>query len=487
MELIFEKSKPGRRGITLPKNDVPTVAVLDEKYRRKIDARLPEVAEHQTVRHFTALSKMNCGVDGNFYPLGSCTMKYNPKFCETAANFEGFRSIHPLRAQLTGGPIPVQGCLEVLYNLEQSLCRITGMDEFTCQPMAGAHGELTGIMLIAAYHKDRGKRKKYVLIPDSGHGTNPATAAIAGFEVKTIPSSDEGVMDPVAYKSALSEDVAALMLTCPNTLGIFNPRIREVCDLMHEAGGQVYYDGANLNAILGKVRPGDVGFDVVHVNVHKTFATPHGGGGPGAGPVGVREHLIPYLPISRVIKRNDGTFALDYDHPKSIGYISPFYGSFGVLLRAYSYILLLGREGLIEVAENAVLNANYLRAKLKDRFDVPYGNLCMHEFVISAVRQAEKGVGAIDIAKALIDEGIHPPTVHFPLIVKEALMIEPTETETKETLDRFVEMMIRIDERAEKAPEGFKDLPKTTPVTRLDEVKAARQPDLCLRVDMERA
>jgi glycine dehydrogenase subunit 2 len=428
---------------------------------------------------------MNRGVDSHYYPLGSCTMKYNPKFTERIAALEGFDSIHPLKPQLTGGPMLVQGCLEVLYNLQQALCEITGMDEFTCQPMAGAHGELTGIMLIAACLRDQGKKRKYVLIPDSGHGTNPATAAIAGFEVKTIPSNDQGVMDPVAFKDALSDEVAACMLTCPNTLGLFNPHIRELCDQMHEAGGLMYYDGANLNAILGKVRPGDIGFDVVHVNVHKTFATPHGGGGPGAGPVGVRRHLIPYLPISRVIKRSDGTFALDYDHPKSIGYISPFYGSFGVLLRAYAYILLLGKEGLIEVSENAVLNANYLRCRLMDRYQVAYDHLCMHEFVLSASRQAKKGVTALDIAKALIDEGIHPPTVYFPLTVKEALMIEPTETETRQTLDEFVEMMIRIDRMVNENPKQFHDLPKTTPVSRLDEVKAARQLDLCYQEDAQ--
>jgi glycine dehydrogenase subunit 2 len=479
MQLIFEQSKSGRRGVGLPANDTPVDAKIDKRFLRAEDAALPEVTEGQVVRHFTRLSKMNCGVDSHFYPLGSCTMKYNPKFTEKVAALDGFGSMHPLKPQLTGGAMMVQGCLEVIYNLNRALSEICGMDDFTCQPMAGAHGELTGIMLIAAYHRKMGNKKKYVLIPDSGHGTNPATAAIAGFEVKSIPSSDEGVMDLGKFREALGDDVAAVMLTCPNTLGIFNPHIREICALTHEAGGLVYYDGANLNAILGKARPGDIGFDVVHVNVHKTFGTPHGGGGPGAGPVGVRKHLVPFLPISRVVKRGDGTFALDYNHPDSIGYISPFYGSFGILLRAYAYILMLGRDGLINVSENAVLNANYLRALLKDNFDIPHGPTCMHEFVISATRQAEKGVSALDIAKALIDRGVHPPTVYFPLIVKEAIMVEPTETETKETLEDFARMMIELDQLTDTDPAQFHDFPKTTPVGRLDEVKAARELDLC--------
>ena len=481
MELIFERSRDKRRGLTFSAKDTPASAEIPAKYRRAKDAELPSVSELDVVRHFTNLSKLNFGVDSHFYPLGSCTMKYNPKFTERIAAMEEFSELHPLMPQLAGGAMFTQGALEVIRKLEDALSEITGMDEFTTQPMAGAHGELTGVMLIAAYHKSRGSRKKTILIPDSGHGTNPASAAIAGYEVKTIPSDKDGDVDIEEFKKALNDEVAGVMLTCPNTLGIFNPRIKEITDLTHKAGGLMYYDGANLNAIVGKARPGDLGFDVVHVNLHKTFATPHGGGGPGAGPVGVKKHLIPFLPVPRVVRSHNGTLALGYGKPQSIGYISPFYGNFGVLLKAYAYILLLGKEGLVEMSENAVLNANYIKARLAGHYDIPYGNGCMHEFVISASRQAEKGVHAIDIAKALIDKGIHPPTVYFPLIVKEAIMVEPTETESKETLDLFIDVMVELAALAEKDPAAFHDFPKTTPVSRLDETKAVKDMDLaCL-------
>lgn len=481
MELIFERSSPGKKGVTLPSGDVPAVRDFDERYKRSGDAELPSVSESEVVRHFTVMSKMNFGVDSHFYPLGSCTMKYNPKFTEKIAGFEEFTSLHPLGPQLMMGEALTQGALEIIAGLEGALCEITGMDEFTTHPMAGAHGELTGAMLIAAYHRHKGNEKNCILIPDSGHGTNPASAAIAGYEVKTVRSDNNGVMDLDEFKRSLEENVAAVMLTCPNTLGIFNPHIKEICDLAHKAGALMYYDGANLNAILGKVCPGDLGFDIVHLNLHKTFATPHGGGGPGAGPVGVKKNLVPFLPISRVVKKDDGTFVLDYDRPLSIGYISPFYGNFAVLLKAYAYILLLGREGLIEVSENAVLNANYLKTRLEKYYDIPYSKNCLHEFVASAARQAKKGVHAIDIAKALIDSGIHPPTMYFPLTVKEAMMIEPTETESKETLDRFVEVMAGLARLAEEDPDAFREFPKTAPVRRLDEVKAARDMDVaCL-------
>lgn len=479
MELIFEKSKPGRRLNPMAHNDVPVDVKLDAKYLRDAPPALPSVSEPEVVRHFTNLSRRNFGVDSHFYPLGSCTMKYNPKFTEKLAADEHFAAVHPLQPQLRKGPMLVQGCLEVISNLEEALCEITGMDAFTTQPLAGAHGELTGIMIIAAHHRHMGRKKKYIIIPDSGHGTNPASAAIAGYEVLTVASTRDGLMDMDAFRATLNEEVAAVMLTCPDTLGIFNPHIDEVARLTHEAGGLLYYDGANMNAILGKARPGDLGFDVVHLNLHKTFSTPHGGGGPGAGPVGVKKALIPYLPISRIVRRGDGTFALDYDKPLSIGYIAPFYGNFGILLRAYGYILHLGREGLIEVSENAVLNARYLQARLKDYYDVPCDCDCMHEFVLSGVRQADKGVRAIDIAKALIDKGIHPPTVYFPLNVREAIMIEPTESETKETLDRFADIMIELAKLAETNPEVFHDFPLTTPVSRLDEVRAARDVNVC--------
>ncbi|MEA3490125.1 MAG: aminomethyl-transferring glycine dehydrogenase subunit GcvPB [Candidatus Omnitrophota bacterium] len=478
MELIFDKSRSGCAGTKVPSSDVPCKVKMDPAYKRDKDAELPYVSEPEVVRHFTNLSKMNFGVDSHFYPLGSCTMKYNPKFTEKIANREEFISLHPLTPQLVKGCILTQGALEIIYDLERLLCGITGMDEFTTHPMAGAHGELAGIMLIAAYHRHNGNRKKYVLIPDSGHGTNPASAAIAGYEVRTVPSDEDGVMDLREFRKALNKEVAAIMLTCPNTLGVFNAHIKEIADLTHEAGGLLYYDGANLNAIMGKARPGDLGFDVVHLNLHKTFATPHGGGGPGAGPVGVKKDLVPFLPISRVVKKDDGTFTLDYDKPLSIGYISPFYGNFGVLLKAYAYILLLGKEGLIEASENAVLNANYLKSRLKEYYDIPYDKNCLHEFVLSASRQAKKGVRALDIAKALIDRGIHPPTVYFPLIVEEAMMIEPTETESKKTLDGFVETMIELAELAEKDPDAFKEFPRKAPVRRLDEVKAARDMDV---------
>ncbi|MFQ5952288.1 MAG: aminomethyl-transferring glycine dehydrogenase subunit GcvPB, partial [Candidatus Omnitrophota bacterium] len=375
MELIFEKSKEGRRGVKLPSSDVPAQVEVPSKFRRKKDATLPSASEPDAVRHFTNLSKMNFSIDSNFYPLGSCTMKYNPKFTEKIADLEEFASLHPLQPQLVKGNTLTQGALEVIYNLEELLCEITGMDAYTSQPMAGAHGELTGIMLIAAYHKHNGNRKKFIIIPDSGHGTNPASAAIAGYTVKTIRSDENGVMSLKEFKEALNDDLAAVMLTCPNTVGLFNPHIKEITDLTHEAGGFVYYDGANLNAIMGKARPGDLGFDVVHLNLHKTFGTPHGGGGPGAGPVGVKKELIPFLPISRVVKKDDGTFALDYDEPLSIGYIAQFYGNFAVMLKAYAYILLLGKEGLIEASEDTVLNANYLKEKLKDYYDIPYDDL----------------------------------------------------------------------------------------------------------------
>jgi glycine dehydrogenase subunit 2 len=380
--------------------------------------------------------------------------------------------------QLVQGGMLTQGALEIIYNLESLLCEITGMSAYTCQPMAGAHGELTGIMLIAAYHRKKGNRRKYVLVPDTSHGTNPASAAIAGYDVITIPTNESGVMNVEEFRKQCTDETAAVMLTCPNTLGIFHPEIDSIAQIAHAKDALLYYDGANLNAMLGKARPGDLGFDVVHLNLHKTFSTPHGGGGPGAGPVGVNDKLEPFLPISRVIKRKDGTFFLEYDKPDSIGYIASFYGNFGILLRAYAYILLMGREGLTSVSEHAVLNANYLRVKLREVYEVVYDRICMHECVLSASRQMKNGIRALDIAKALIDMDFHPPTVYFPLIVKEAMMIEPTETESKETLDNFVEAMKKIAEQAEKDPDALKNAPVATPVRRLDETKATRDLDL---------
>ena len=405
-------------------------------------------------------------------------MKYNPRFTEKVAALESFSTLHPLQPQLVKGGMHTQGAMQVIYNLEQLLCGITGMSTFTTQPMAGAHGELTGVMLIAAYHKSRGDKRDHIIIPDSGHGTNPASAAIAGFEVKTIKSDSKGVMDMKLYREALNDKTAGVMLTCPNTLGIFNPHIKEITQLAHDSGAIMYYDGANLNAIMGKTRPGDLGFDIVHLNLHKTFSTPHGGGGPGAGPVGVKDFLSEFLPTSRIIMRDDGTFALDYKRPESIGYISPFYGNFGILLRAYSYILYMGRDGLIEASENAVLNANYLKNRLKDYFDIPYPDDTLHEFVLSVKDYAENGVKALDFAKALIDKGFHPPTVYFPLNVKEAMMIEPTETESKETIDAFADELIRLADLAKKNPEKFHNFPVTTSVSRPDETAAVKTPNL---------
>lgn len=478
MRLIFEKNVEGRRGLKIQISDVPVSPRPDAKYCRKEPPHLPDVSELDVVRHYTNLSRLNFSVDTNFYPLGSCTMKYNPKFTEHLANLEGFAALHPLLPQLSGGGVLTQGSLEVLYNTKKLLCEITGMAGFTMQPLAGAHGELAGIMLIAAYHRHHASRRKYVVVPDSSHGTNPASAAIAGYQVIVIPTDSDGYMDMVEYKKKLNDEVAAVMLTCPDTLGIFNPRIKEITDLAHSVGALMYYDGANMNAMLGKCRPGDIGFDVIHLNLHKTFATPHGGGGPGAGPVGVCEKLIDFLPIPRVVKRPDGTLALDYHRHKSIGYIAPFYGNFGVILKAYAYMLFLGKKGLIEAAEYAVLNANYCRVKLKGYYDIPYDRICMHECVLSASKQIKSGVHALDIAKYLIDKGYHPPTIYFPLIVKEAIMIEPTETESKETLDAFIDTMIEIADLAEKDPEAIKRSPLTRPVKRLDETKAAREPNL---------
>lgn len=474
MKLLFEKSVPGRRGVRVAKSDVPTSINLHEKYLRPQSANLPELSELDVVRHFTELSRRNFGVDTNFYPLGSCTMKYNPKVAERIAAYPGFSYLHPLMPQLRMGGILTQGALEVLYDMDMLLREITGMASFTMQPMAGAHGELTGIMMMAAYHRRQNNDKTTILVGDSAHGTNPASAAIAGYTVQAVPSDENGVMDVAALKRMLNDKVAGLMLTCPNTLGLFNPHVKEICDLIHSVDGLVYYDGANLNAIVGKVKPSDIGFDIVHLNLHKTFATPHGSGGPGSGPVGVVEKLVGFLPVSTVVKREDGTFALEYDRPESIGYIAPFYGNFGIILRAYVYILMLGREGLPRVAENAVLNANYVKEKLKDYYHLPFKQICKHECVFSATKQAEKGVHAIDIAKALIDRGFHPPTMYFPTTVKEALMIEPTETESKETIDAFIEAMIEIANLAETNPVSITATPKTTPVGRLDETAAAR-------------
>ncbi len=472
---IFELSSPGRRGASLPPCDVPEEKISDlipEAMLRKSPPRLPEVSEVDAVRHFTRLSRKNYGVDIGFYPLGSCTMKYNPKVSERAASFQSFLDIHPYQDEET-----VQGALGLMYDLGKYLCEIAGVDDITFQPAAGAHGELTGLAMIKAYHSHRGDDRKKVLIPDSAHGTNPASAALCGYEVVKVPSNERGGVDIQALRDLTDNSIAALMLTNPNTLGLFEEDILEIAEIVHGNGGLLYYDGANANAILGFARPGDMGFDVVHFNLHKTFSTPHGGGGPGAGPVGVKKNLAPFLPAPTVEKK-DGKYYLDDDRPLTIGKVSTFYGNFNVLVKAYTYIRALGAEGLKRVAEISVLNANYCMERLEEYYLLPYERRCMHEFVISANKQKRNGVKALDIAKRLMDFGFHPPTIYFPLIVQEALMIEPTETESKETLDAFIEAMINIAKEAEETPEEVLEAPHTTPLGRLDETLAARKPDL---------
>lgn len=472
--LIFEQSKAGRVAYSLPALDVPTTDELPNQYLRTEAAELPEVSELDLIRHYTELSRRNYGVDNGFYPLGSCTMKYNPKVHEDIAKMAGFAKIHPYQAEET-----VQGALQLLYELQRDLAEITGMDGVTLQSAAGAQGEWTGLMMIKAYHHSRGdKQRTKVIVPDSAHGTNPASATVAGFETITIPSNERGLVDVAALKTVLGEDTAALMLTNPNTLGLFEEEIVEIAHLVHEAGGLLYYDGANANAILGIARPGDMGFDVVHLNLHKTFTTPHGGGGPGAGPVGVKRELIPFLPTPTVSQQADGTYTLDTDRPQSIGRVKSYYGNFGILVRAYAYIRTMGAAGLQQVSENAVLNANYMKARLAKYYDLPYDRVCKHEFVLSGNRQKKQGVRTLDIAKRLLDFGFHPPTVYFPLIVEECMMIEPTETESKETLDAFIDVMIQIAKEAEEAPEIVQEAPQNTLVKRLDEVLAARKPKL---------
>lgn len=478
MKLIYEKGAAGRRAVRLPDVDKESIPRFDSKYLREKPADLPELAEVEVVRHFTELSRRNFSVDTHFYPLGSCTMKYNPKACEAAAALPGLAEIHPVWPQLRGGGLLTQGALQLLFETERLLSEICGMAEFTLQPLAGAHGELTGVMLIAAYHRDRGNKKTHIIVPDSAHGTNPASAAIGGYEIVTIPSDRNGAPDMSAFRKALNEETAGIMMTCPSTLGLFVPNIREIAEAVHAVDGLMYYDGANLNAILGRVKPGRIGFDVCHLNLHKTFSTPHGGGGPGAGPVGVVEKLKPYLPMSRVVKTQDGMYSLDYDIPKSIGYIAPFYGNFGVIARAYAYLLMLGREGLRETSNMAVLNANYIQEKLRPYYEAVASGRCMHECVFSGRPLGKFGVHTLDIAKGLIDRGMHPPTVYFPLNVPEAIMIEPTESESRETLDQFVDAMIDLAKIAETNPEALHKAPVSTPVGRLDEVAAAKRMDL---------
>ncbi|TCZ80995.1 glycine dehydrogenase subunit 2 [Paenibacillus albiflavus] len=474
--LIFELSHPGRVGYSLPVCDVPEQKLTDlipAKLLRQQPAELPEVYEVDVIRHYTALSRRNFGIDNGFYPLGSCTMKYNPKINEDVARFAGFAKIHPYQPEES-----IQGALELLYNLQQDLAALTGMDRVTLQPAAGAHGEWTGLMMIKAYHESRGEARTKVIVPDSAHGTNPASATVAGFETVTIKSNDRGLVNIDELKKAVGSDTAALMLTNPNTLGLFEEQITEIAAIVHDAGGLLYYDGANTNAIMGITRPGDMGFDVVHLNLHKTMSTPHGGGGPGAGPVGVKSLLVPFLPTPMVERNEAGQYYFDYNYPESIGRVKGFYGNFGILVRAYTYMRTLGPDGLRKVSEYAVLNANYMMARLAPYYDIPFKQACKHEFVMSGNRQKEHGVRTLDIAKRLLDFGYHPPTIYFPLNVEESIMIEPTETESKETLDSFIDTMIQIAQEAIDDPELVIHAPYSTVVSRLDETLAARKPVL---------
>jgi len=474
--LIFECSTEGRIGYSLPEMDIEAVNIeelIPSSYLREKEAELPEVSELDIMRHYTALSKRNHGVDSGFYPLGSCTMKYNPKINENVARFSGFAHIHPLQDVST-----VQGALELMYDLQESLQEITGMDEVTLQPAAGAHGEWTGLMMIRAFHENNGDfRRTKVIVPDSAHGTNPASATVAGLETVTVKSNEDGLVDLDDLRRVVGDDTAALMLTNPNTLGLFEEQILEMAKIVHDAGGKLYYDGANLNAVLSKARPGDMGFDVVHLNLHKTFTGPHGGGGPGSGPVGVKKDLIPFLPTPLIVKE-EKEFRLDYNQPLSIGRVKPYYGNFGINVRAYTYIRSMGPDGLKAVTEYAVLNANYMMRKLAPYYDLPYNRHCKHEFVLSGRRQKKQGVRTLDIAKRLLDFGYHPPTIYFPLNVEEGMMIEPTETESKETLDGFIEIMIQIAKEAEETPEIVQEAPHNTIIKRLDETLAARKPVL---------
>lgn len=474
--LIFELSQPGRVAYAIPESDVPEVEMTElipACYLRSLPAALPEVYEVDVIRHYTELSRRNFGIDNGFYPLGSCTMKYNPKINEDVARFSGFARIHPYQPEES-----IQGALELLFTLQNDIAALTGMDQVTLQPAAGAHGEWTGLMMIRAYHESRGDSRTKVIVPDSSHGTNPASATVAGLETITIPSNAYGHVDLEALRAAVGSDTAALMLTNPNTLGLFEAQIVEIARIVHDAGGLLYYDGANSNAIMGITRPGDMGFDVVHMNLHKTMSTPHGGGGPGAGPVGVKQFLAPFLPKPLVVQRQDGTFTFDHERPQSIGRVKSYYGNFGILVRAYTYIRTYGPEGLRRVSELAVLNANYMMHRLAPYFHVPYPGVCKHEFVISGKQLKAYGVRTLDVAKRLLDFGYHPPTIYFPLNVEECMMIEPTETESKETMDAFIDTMIQIMKEAESTPELLLNAPYTTTVRRLDETQAARKPVL---------
>jgi glycine dehydrogenase subunit 2 len=474
MKLIFEKSKPGRRASAIPRHEGLPAAEVPAELRRADPPRLPEVPEFELIRHFTELSTRNFGIDNGFYPLGSCTMKYNPRINERLVAMPGFANLHPLQEEEGA-----QGALELEWRLQEILAEVTGLDAVSLQPAAGSQGELTGLMLVRAYFESRGEsaERRKVVIPDTAHGTNPASVTMAGYEMTPVKTDPRGNIDVDDLREKVDEHTAALMLTNPSTLGLFDEKIEEISEIFHGAGALMYYDGANLNAVCGVSRPGDMGFDIVHINLHKTFSQPHGGGGPGGGPIAVRDMLEPFLPVPAVICKDDGAFALDFDRPHSIGKVRGYTGPFGVFVRSYAYIRMYGPR-LREMSEAAVLNANYILSRLKGTYDLPFDRLCMHEFVLSARSlKREHGATALDVAKRLMDYGFHPPTIYFPLIVPEALMIEPTETETKETLDAFCDAMLAIArEAAEEDQALLKDAPHSRPVRRLDEVRAAKHP-----------
>lgn len=477
-KLIFELSKKGRTGYTLPKNRLEQYSMesLPQGLTRMHEAELPEVSEFEVVRHYTNLSNLNFGLDKGFYPLGSCTMKYNPKINEEVAALPAFTQLHPLQPERTA-----QGALEVYYNLAQALAEIAGLDDFTLNPFAGSHGELTGLMVMRQYHLSRGDTQRTkVIVPDSAHGTNPASAAVCGLQVVEVKSKADGRIDVESLKPLLDDSIAGIMMTNPNTLGLFEKEIMEIAQLVHHCGGLLYYDGANLNPLLGKCRPGDMGFDIMHINLHKTFSTPHGGGGPGAGPVGVKKFLADFLPNPQVRKAEDRSFCL-YRPPQSLGRISGFYGNFGVLVRAYTYILSLGKEYIKYVGPLATLNANYIKESLKDLYYLPIPDICKHEFVFDGLADKSTGVTTLDIAKRLLDYGYHAPTIYFPLLFHQSIMIEPTETESLETLDEFISVMRQVAEEALSNPDEVKNAPHHTPVRRLDETNAAKHPVLTYR------
>jgi len=473
--IIFDKSVKGRMGVKLPASQVPSLELsenINTALLREIPAELPEITEPEVVRHFVNLSTKNHHVDKDFYPLGSCTMKYNPKINDVIASMPGFAGLHPDQPEET-----TQGALQLMYELEQMMKKITGMSRVTLQPSAGSQGEFVGILMMKKYHEKNGENRKYIIIPETAHGTNPASVILGGFKTRQVKSDNRGRVDIEDLKSLVDADVAGMMLTQPNTLGLFEDNIEVISSVIHGVGGLMYMDGANLNALVGLARSADMGFDITHINLHKTFSTPHGGGGPGAGPIGVVDKLVPFLPVPMIDKVDDG-YTLNFGTDNSIGRIHTFFGNFGILVRAYVYIRMLGEEGLRDMTKMAILNANYLKARLQDKYEVPFSEGTMHEFVASGIKQKERGIKVLDIAKSLLDYGYHAPTIYFPTNIPEAMMIEPTESETKATLDSFADALLEIDERISTDPNSLKDAPITTPVRRLDETKANREPNL---------